>query len=478
MKASVSTTPPAMTAQVPLSNPNTECAKFPTLAAMQARFAGSVLRHQNGTSSTAQGTGEGMTESPESEKTETTPSPTARLSPAPHRPEEDMHTEPDNNASGDTPSPGPLAARDREIMPARPPGRHTQETPSAWRNHRGHTTCTTARPRTTRQAPPRRTSTTSAPTGGLPPHGATNIRVRQLQALLRPGQRTTDHLFDVWIWCFNHDEPDQGRICVPHLAWAQTLISPPTEPRPAPSLGGWRQSAPQLSADVLNIPPYNGLAYWESRTSPERGHNLRAMMERYAQMVGPEAHAEPPVRGSPSTVAMVVLEKGHYYQVRITPGPLEHRWDLGAAHSMLPTDMRHPDGPTPLLPGQPHDPLTAIVSGRASAWHPGAPSTACGSGLNGGGSPPNSGQGHGGSTWMACNRWRSSGPTAGRTPPITESLCSVSAIHQIRALAAGQVSPAIDTEQEARAPHAALVGKLFAALRTTLVRHPCNPENC
>ena len=55
------------------------------------------------------------------------------------------------------------------------------------------------------------------------------------------------------------------------------------------------------------------------------------------------------------------------------------------------------------------------------------------------------------------------------------NMCSVFAIHQIRALAARQVSPTIHTEEEARAAHAALVSEIFAALRTALVRHPGNP---
>ena len=33
------------------------------------------------------------------------------------------------------------------------------------------------------------------------------------------------------------------------------------------------------------------------------------------------------------------------------------------------TDL--PDNATPLLPNQPPDPLTAIVSGAAGTWHPG-----------------------------------------------------------------------------------------------------------
>ena len=57
-------TPPALTAQAPLSDPGTACAKFPTLAVMQARSTGSVLRQHEGTGNTAQGTIEAMTESP------------------------------------------------------------------------------------------------------------------------------------------------------------------------------------------------------------------------------------------------------------------------------------------------------------------------------------------------------------------------------------------------------------------------------
>ena len=46
----------------------------------------------------------------------------------------------------------------------------------------------------------------------LLPHGATNICVRQLKALLTLGQRTLDNLIDVWIWWFNYRQPDRGQI--------------------------------------------------------------------------------------------------------------------------------------------------------------------------------------------------------------------------------------------------------------------------
>ena len=77
------------------------------------------------------------------------------------------------------------------------------------------------------------------------PHGATIICVRQLQALLSPGERTPDSLVDMWIWWLNIHQPDQGRVWVPHLALAHTLIAPP----PAPGLHQvpGAQNKPRLS---------------------------------------------------------------------------------------------------------------------------------------------------------------------------------------------------------------------------------------
>ena len=69
---------------------------------------------------------------------------------------------------------------------------------------------------------------------------------------------------------------------------------------------------PKLSANALNVPPYNGLVALESRTAQEGVRNLRVMVERHVHAAGPEAHAEPPRRSTPRTTAMVVLESGHY----------------------------------------------------------------------------------------------------------------------------------------------------------------------
>ena len=94
------------------------------------------------------------------------------------------------------------------------------------------------------------------------------------------------------------------------------------------------------------------------------------MVERYGAGPG-KSHAGPPGGGTPRVLSTVVLEKGTYYQMRITLQPLAQHWDLGGVNSMLPRDTAVPDGPTTLPPDQPPDPLTTIVSGSAGTWHPG-----------------------------------------------------------------------------------------------------------
>ena len=172
---------------------------------------------------------------------------------------------------------------------------------------------------------------------------------------------------------------------------------------------------------------------------------------------------------------MIVLENGHYYQVRIIPHPQDNHWSLEAVDSMLRATTDLPDNPTSQLPEQPPDPLTAIVSGTAGTWHPGHalyclwrwarrrwPHTRA---------------------WSAAWRFYLDGrqqmeaipePTA--ETPTEPNLCPVFAIHQIRALAlGGQLQPAIRTETEARAAHAALVHEIFSALRSAPVRRVGNP---
>ena len=56
----------------------------------------------------------------------------------------------------------------------------------------------------------------------------------------------------------------------------------------------------------------------------------------------------PPRERDPSTIAKIVLESGHYYQVRIPPHPQKSDWTLEAVDSMLPANTALPDSPTPL----------------------------------------------------------------------------------------------------------------------------------
>ena len=107
----------------------------------------------------------------------------------------------------------------------------------------------------------------------LLPDRATTIHVRYLNALVTLGQQTPDNLVDVWIGRFNCHQQDQGRVWVPHLAWAHTLIATATAPRPAPSPGGRTRAAPHLNADALSMLAHRDLAYWESRMARERGQN-------------------------------------------------------------------------------------------------------------------------------------------------------------------------------------------------------------
>ena len=102
--------------------------------------------------------------------------------------------------------------------------------------------------------------------------------------------------------------------------------------------------------------------------SPRQGRNFTSMVERYPGT----ARAAPPLRErDPSTIAMIVLEGGHYYQVRMTRHPQESHWSLEAVDSMLSPTSALPDSPTPLLNDQPQNPLLAIASGSVGTSHPG-----------------------------------------------------------------------------------------------------------
>ena len=198
------------------------------------------------------------------------------------------------------------------------------------------------------------------------PHAATTeILVRRLEALVTPATQISDDLVEAWIWWFNTHRPAQGGVWVPHLGWAHTLIAPPTDPGPAPSTEGRERAAPTPRPETLHIPAYEGLAEWESRTARDRGRNLMSMAERYPET----ARAAPPPRErDPSNIAMIVLENGHYYQVRIIPHQQESHWSLEAVYSMLPAATALSNRPNPLLNGQPPEHPDGH---RVGAWHPG-----------------------------------------------------------------------------------------------------------
>ena len=153
------------------------------------------------------------------------------------------------------------------------------------------------------------------------PHAATTeIFVRQLQALVTPRTPTSDDLVEAWIWWFNTHQPAQGGVWVPHPGWVHTLIAPPIDPRPAPSTGGRERAAPPPRPETLCIPPQEGLVAWESGTARDRGRNLTSLAARYPET----ARAAPPPRDNDlSIIAMIVLENGQYYQVRIISHPQE-----------------------------------------------------------------------------------------------------------------------------------------------------------
>ena len=188
------------------------------------------------------------------------------------------------------------------------------------------------------------------------------------------------------------------------------------------------------------------------------------------------ARAGPPRERDPSTIAMIVLESGHYCQVQITPHLQESHWSLEAVDSMLPANTALPDNPTALPNDQPPDPLTAIVSGAAGTWHPGHALYCLWRWARRRWSHTRN--------WTETWRFHLQGrqqleaiPQRERTAetPTATNLCPVFAIHQIRALAmGGQLQPAIRTETEAQAAHAALVHEILSALRSALVRRVGN----
>ena len=207
--------------------------------------------------------------------------------------------------------------------------------------------------------------------------------------------------------------------------------------------------------------------------SRDRGRNLTSRVEQYPETAGA---APPPRERDPSTIAMIVLESCHYYKVRITPHPQENHWSLEAVDSMLPATTALPDSSTPLLNGQPPDPLTAIVLGTVGTWQPGHALYCLWRWAR--------------RRWSHTREWRATWrfhlDRRQQLEAITQrertaetstatNLCPGFGIHQIRALALHeQLQPAIRTETEAQAAHAAFAHEILSALRNALVRRVGN----
>ena len=186
------------------------------------------------------------------------------------------------------------------------------------------------------------------------PHAATtNLFVRQLQGLVTPETQISDDLVEAWIWWFNTHQPAQKGVWVSNLGWVHTLIAPPTDPRPAPSTGGRERAAPLPRPETLRIPPHEGLAAWESGAARDRKRNLTPLAAQYQETA---RAAPPPRKRDPSTIAMIVFENDHYYQVRIIPHPQDSHRSLEGGDSMLSATTALPDSPTSLLNDQPPAP--------------------------------------------------------------------------------------------------------------------------
>ena len=106
-------------------------------------------------------------------------------------------------------------------------------------------------------------------------------------------------------------------------------------------------------ATAIVQPPYPAAqrpGEWKSGTTRNRGLNPTSLAARYPETT---RSAPPPRERDPGTIVMMVLENGHYYQVRIIPHPQRGHWSLEAVDSMLLATTALPDSLTPLLPDQP-----------------------------------------------------------------------------------------------------------------------------
>ena len=116
-----------------------------------------------------------------------------------------------------------------------------------------------------------------------------------------------------------------------------------------PSTGGRERAALPPRPETLRIPPHKCLAAWESGTARDRGRNLTSQAARYPETA---RAAPPPRKRDPGTITMIVVENGHYHQVRIIPHPQKSHWSLEAMDFIFPAGQPHPPAQRP-APGPP-----------------------------------------------------------------------------------------------------------------------------
>ena len=240
-----------MAAQVQPGEPDAAHAAHPTRATVQAQSSESELHPHIVPSEATPATDAAIAESRDSRTSGTTPSPAAGPSPAPSGPGLRRKTCTQSlttTRQGRIPRPAPCSPGQRSYapQPTRPPhmGNHLdldklRRAYDIYHRKPSHNLVDAL------QTHFQGVRSDRGFAAALLSHGATNICVRQLQALLTLGQHTPDDLINVWIWWFNYHQPDRARIWVPHLAWAYTLVAPPNEPGPGLKPGGRMRPAPK-----------------------------------------------------------------------------------------------------------------------------------------------------------------------------------------------------------------------------------------
>ena len=148
-KAGVTATPPAMAAQVPVSEPDATRAEFPTLAAFKRSPRAQCRAKTTGLATQRRAP---MKLRPKARNRRSLrplrllPHAPARNPHGPGPPRKPCTQNPTTTRHGTLPRPAPLRPGTGKSCHPHPPGRRTRETCPAWRKYGGHTASITARP--------------------------------------------------------------------------------------------------------------------------------------------------------------------------------------------------------------------------------------------------------------------------------------------------------------------------------------------